>query len=442
MPEASYNRSRLFAEHQDVGLAAEAIELARVFADMTFIRAANPDSELLRDWTRYADFNARIRHALDGLLLAYAVTPAADGPLHGFGEAQRLAGQVEAFILASPALECQVFEHPTQGGGPGFVIALSAFASDLMANLSWALPTLYHAYRAGEETPTDRRSLEEFMRRYGPAQDRLRKLDRSVASYLGGWESRDARLRTPISILPTDDDGSPEGAAAFAEAKATHAACQTFLLAHELSHITQNHFSAEAMLPAPPPGSFLAELPEEIRREVEADCAAFTLTMNALIVREGHDPRIPDFSALRKTGLMSRLLRIPGRKGRQEQARRDARMLLDNVNRATEACLSFYAVTELLATVARQRGNEAQAQRFDKVSERKDPVRGYVQWVREGLEQTWGVSMWHPDEALGWRYLDQHIDHLTHTLVPTLGQAPAAAADDVPATFRPGTPPL
>ncbi|MGW6571574.1 hypothetical protein ACWGAN_05280 [Streptomyces sp. NPDC054945] len=441
MPEALYNRSWLFAEHQDVGLAAEAIKLARVFADMTFIRAANPDSEWLRDWSRYADFNARIRHALDGLLLAYAVTPGADGTLHGFDGAQRMAGQVEAFILASPALECQVFEHPTRGSGPGYVIALSAFASDLMATVSWALPTLYHAYRAGEETPTDLRSLEEFMRRYAPARDALRDLDRAVASYLGVWESRDARLRTPISILPTVDDGSPEGAAALAEAKATHTACQTFLLAHEFSHVTQDHFSPEAIRPDLPPGSFLAELSEETRCEVEADCAAFTLTMNTLIVTEGDDPRIPDFAALKKTRLTSRPSRIPGRRRRQEQARKDVRTLVDNVNRATEACLSFYAVTELLAAVARQRGNEAQARRFDKVSERRDPVRGYVQWVREGLEETWGVSMWHPDEARRWAYLDQHIDHLTHTLVPTLGRASAAAADDVPATFRRGTPP-
>ncbi|MFJ8764680.1 hypothetical protein [Streptomyces clavifer] len=441
MPEAPYNRSWLFRDHQDVGLAVEAVKLARVFADMKFVQAANPDSEWLRDWSRYVAYNARTRHALDGILFAYAVTPGPDGEPHGFDEARRMAGQLEAFILASPVLECQVFEHPTQGGGPGYIVALSAFASDLMATVSWALPTLYHAYQADEETPTDLRSLEEFIRRYAPARDAVRDLDQALSSYLRVWESGDARLQAPISILPTGDDGSQESEAALAEGNATHAACQTFLLAHEFSHVTHDHFNTEAIRPDLPPQSFLAELPDETRREVEADCAAFTLTMNTLLLREGDEPRVPDFPALKKTRLLSSPSRFPGKRRRQEQAQKDVRTLISNVNRATEACLSFYAVTELISAVARHRGNEAQALRFGKVSERRDAVRGYVQWVREGLEETWGVSIWNPEEARRWAYLDRYIDHLSQTLVPMLDQAPPSRAASVPATFRRGTSP-
>ncbi|MFI6607994.1 hypothetical protein [Streptomyces sp. NBC_01336] len=426
MPEAPYNRSWLFHEQQDVGLAAEAVKLARVFADMKFVRAANPDSEWLRDWSRYVDYNARTRHTLDGLLLAYAITPGPGGEPHGFDRARTMAGQLEVFTLASPALECQVFEHPTQAGGQGYIIAFSGFASDLMATVAWALPTICFAYQADEETPTDRRSLEEFVRKFAPAQDALRDLDESLASHLRLSEAGDARLQAPISILPAHDEGS-------------RAACATFLLAHEFSHVTQGDFDTEAMRPDVPPQNFLADLPDEIRREVEADCAAFTLTMNALIVRDGEDPRIPDFRALKKAQLPLRPSRFPRKRRRQEQAQEDARMLMNCVNHATEACLSFYAVTELLSAVARHRGDEAQALRFGKVSERRDAVRGYMQWIREGLEETWGVSMWHPEEARRWAHLDRHIDHLSRTLVPTLGHAPPPRPPGVPDTFRRGT---
>lgn len=443
MSEELYNRSWFFSAHQDVGLAAEAIKLARVFADRNFLTAVDPDHIWLKDWSEYAKANTRTRHLLDGLLLAHAFSPDAEnGEVPGFAQGAEMAGRVEAFFLPSTALECQVFEHTTREGHEGYVIALSGYASDLMAVISWALPTVHLWYRSRDTTPTDAASLREFVAEYGPMKKAVEEMDDSIASYFRLWARKDGLLTAPTSILPTSRDGTPDGDAAFEEAESTHAACQTFLLAHEFSHILQDHFSLDEQPRAEPPDSFLSQFPDGVRQEVAADCAAFTLTMNSLIIRDGDSPSIPDFAALLKTPRSSRRSLLPGRRRRQESAERDRRTLRRCAVLASDACVSFFAVVDLLAAVARQYGDEASAARYDAVSARKDTVRGYVRWVREGLVHEWGSPMWHPEEDRQWADLDEHVEQLVTTLVPALGPAsspaPSPPAPDIPATFRNG----
>ncbi|MFI8093560.1 hypothetical protein ACIF9R_35505 [Streptomyces sp. NPDC086080] len=423
MPEESYSRSILFAKYQNAELAKEAISLARAFADVKFLRTAKPGTTLPHDWSRYVAINNVLRHTLDGALLAYAFSPREDGTMRDWEEAGRLASRVEAFVVPSAAVECQVIEHEVDGREPAYLIAVSPIVSELMAVLMWALPTVLLHYEMLRHKPGEEH-FRELMSMYGPGSRELeesdyivgtrlvQRLDDCIDSYLRAWVTNGAT--EPWSIIPTGDRVLAEERV---DASTTYAACTGFLLSHELHHIQGGHFLAADPDAALAP--FLSDLPEETRREVEADCSAFTLLLNSLIVREaGEDrrPRIPNFKNLKKANPFSRTSLLPGKRRRQSQAH--AQFLRACVHRATEAMLSFYAVMDLLAAMAGQDGQTAQAARFARVAERRGVVRSYVKWLLGRIEDDWGARVWHPEEAELWTGLDDHIEHLKQTIVP------------------------
>ncbi|MFD3523127.1 hypothetical protein [Streptomyces sp. NPDC058653] len=433
MSERPYSRSLLFATYQNAELAREAISLARVFADTDFLRAADPEGKILRDWSRFVAMNDRLRHTLDGVLLAYAVSPRQDGTPREWAEAGRLAGRVEAFVLPSTAVECQVVEQESDGGEPAYLIALSGFCGEVMANVSWALPTvLQHYARLREKLAQEHlrelievhglgsRAMEESD--YIQGKRAVNEFDACVESYVRTWTTKGAVA--PKSFLPRAGSLPLSERGRVGE---TYAACTAFLLSHELQHIEGGHFlSADSVAAFPP---FMADLPEDVLREVEADCAAFTLTMNTAIVREFSDedrPHVPDFAALARDLPSGRPSLLSGKRRRQQRALDEVTRLRACISRAVGAMLCFYAVTDLFAVMARQHGDEAQSARFERVAERKDVVRRYATWLLDGLEQDWGMRIWHPEEAALWTGLDQHVEHLKQTVVPTAkpGRAP------------------
>lgn len=423
MSEAVYTASHFFAEDQDIELAAEAVRLARVFADRTFLRAANPDSLLLRDWSHYVRFNRRNRLNLDSVLQGYAYAPGPNGTARGMPEASRLAGMIETFVLPSMALECRVFEHPTESGRTGYIIALSALMSETMANICWTLPALYSFYQPREEPQASAEGLQEYFRQHAPSQDAVRAMDEAIESLLRPSAQAGHKLTAPLSVVPRSGPGVGINEASRA-AEATHAACQNYLLAHEFAHVIAGHFAPAAELVTIPP--FLRDLPQEMKREVHADCLAVVLTMNSLLARgaDSDSETPPDIPAMMRTGPVHGLSRRPGKRRRQQKAIEDARLLTRCATLASDACMSFYAATDLFSALARARGDEAAALRLDQVIARRDLVRQYAQAVREASETEVGIVTWFPQETQNWGFLDQHIDHLKQTLVPPLTQRP------------------
>ncbi|TXL84730.1 hypothetical protein [Streptomyces sp. IB2014 016-6] len=418
-----YVPSILFAEQQNVELAREAWALSQAFTDVEFCRAVAggvlPPS---RRKHFFAQGDRRLRLHLDGLLLAFRFSPQADGAMREEPEVMRLAGRVEAFLVPSAAAECQAIEYDSAGADSSYVMAISPLVVDIMAQLMWAVPLIAVHYgdvlrRPREEifrelivAPPGGRTPEQVQ--YLRERRALNELDESIASYLRLRESGGTSI--PFRIIPEGEDDST----ARVESRDTYAACSTFLLAHELAHITGGHF----FKPLSPvgEGSFLAGLSEEQRREVEADCSAFTLTLNALIMSEPDArgrPRIPDFDRLWKSRPHGRTKLLPKARRQQREARDDAQYLVRRVLSATQAALCFYAVMDVLSATARRHGRQAEAERLGRVAERGELMRGWLKWMLTELEELWTIRLNIPLATQEWESLDRHVDYIKRTIV-------------------------
>ncbi|MFJ1550942.1 hypothetical protein [Streptomyces sp. NPDC088246] len=418
MPERPYTASAIFVEFQNVELAAEAVRMARIYADMTFIRAANPESPLLRDWSQYVMFNEPTRYILDWLLVGYAVTPGPDGVHPGFEKAREVASKLEAFSLVSSALECQTFAHTSRDGQEGYLIAVSAITSSVMANICWGFGAVLHCYELSDpELVPSEMIFGGFDRDINESTGIATRMDEAIFTHLQTWGPLQSPF-TPIrSIIPIGTWLMPKKLPNLVEARRIAFACQGFLLAHELTHVIAGDVASESTAGEPPRPPFLSGLPPEVSREAEADYEAFRLTLNSLVEREGGPHLFPDPEELRATKPFSRTSLLPRKRGEQRRVRKDLTLFLDCVESAVIACLSFYAVVDLLSAVARHRGLEDQALRFEKVADRRNVVRGCVRWYVESAEEEWGVNMRPVMLDRMCKYLDRHILHLKRMMV-------------------------
>ncbi|AYN43287.1 hypothetical protein D9753_35390 [Streptomyces dangxiongensis] len=414
-----YPPSLMFRDHQSAELAAEATRLARVFTDPDFVSGADPTGTLLDNLQKLADASGRPRRLLDLLLLAHAFSRTDDGDhrvrdlrIPGLDEVQGVASTVEVFVQPSTDPESRVLARPLADGRQGFLIGLPPQTVELMANISWALPTLCAVTGAAsgaadpDSFPLDRDST------WGA-------VDATVASYMRCWRPpRAASLLPPRPLIPM---AMPEGEIPYGSGDPylVFNACALFLIARELTPILQGRLSNGIEPPLMP---FTAGLPREVRLATQADCAAYVHTMNALILGAGTDgPFVPDFGNIRRHfhhGKPSRFGRI---RRLEEQARYEAGVVLACVNRTTEAVLSYYAVVDMFAALARARRDGALARRLEAIGERREAVCGYMLWIKEHeLPEAWGLRTRLEGEEDGWERVWEYVRHAQRHLVPTL----------------------
>ncbi|MFF8990350.1 hypothetical protein ACF09H_10465 [Streptomyces sp. NPDC014983] len=416
-----YPPSVMFRGHQSAELAAEATRLARVFTDPDFVSGADPTGGLLDNPEKLADVSRRPRRLLDLLLLAHAFARTDDGDhrvpdlrVPGMDEARRVASTVEVFVQPSTDPQSRVLTRPLADGRPGFVIGLPPQTGELMANISWALPTLFA--RPGA-VASDAAGPGTF------TADRDRTwadVDATVASYLRSWRPpRAAVLLPPRPLIPM---AMPEGERPYGpgDPYVVFDACALFLIARELAPILQGRLGPGAA--EPPLVPFTAGLPREVRLETQADCAAYVHTMNALIMGAGEDgPLVPDFDNIRRHFHHGRPSRFGRTRRLEEQARHEAEVVLACMNRTTEAVLSYYAVVDVFAALARARRDGALARRLEAIGDRRETVCGYMLWVKEhGLPEAWGLRTRLTGEEDGWERVREYVRHVQRHLVPTL----------------------
>jgi hypothetical protein len=415
-----YPPSALFRDHQSAELAAEATRLARVFTDPDFVNGGDPTGTLLDNPEMLAEVSARPRVLLDLLLLAHAFSRTDDGDhrvreprIPDPAEVRRVASTVEVFVQPSTDPESRVLTRPLADGRQGFVIGLAPQVGELMANISWVLPTLCAVTgRAG----TGAGGPGSF----APDRDSTwADVDDSVASYLRCWRPpRAATLIPPRPLIPT---AMPEGETRYGSGDPSMVfdACTLFLIARELTPILQGRLGNEA---EPPLAPFTTGLPREVRLAAQADCAAYVHTMNALILGAGEDgPFVPDFDNIRRHFHHGRPSRFGRTRRLEEKARREAGLVLRCVNRTTEAVLSYYAVVDMFAALARARRDGALARRLEAIGDRREVMCRYMLWVKEhGLPESWGLRTRLVGEEEGWERVGEYVRHVQRHLVPTL----------------------
>ncbi|WP_190111041.1 hypothetical protein [Streptomyces cinnamoneus] len=414
----SYAPSLLFETEQNVALASEAIRMARVFADPDFVHGAQPTRDLLDDPAALTAVAERPRVLLDLLLLAHAFSRTDDGDpevsqlrLPGMEEARRLASVVEVFVLPSTDPEARVLVRPLPGGGQGFLIGVPPLAAELMANLCWAMPVLFsvadESYGTGGTSPDRERLWSD--------------LDSSVASYLRSWRPGRATttLLPPQPLIPmTMPPGEiPHGPG---DPFMVFDACGLFLIARALAPILSGRLGEQAdSSPLPP---FTAGLPRAVGREVMADSSGYVLTTNALILDSSERaPCMPDIGNVRRHFHGERPSRFGRTRRLQQQARRDGMLMLRSVDRATEALLSYYAVADIIAALARARGDSALARHLESIADRRETVCAYASWVKQhGFPESWGLCTWREGEEEQWEHFQAYVRHVQQHLVPAI----------------------
>lgn len=391
MSEArGYARSILFQDDQNPALAKEAAKLGRVFGDQEFVQRWIAPGSGLRGWESYAEANDGLRHILDGVLIADATVELSDNGTTDWPGTRRRAGLVEAVFLPSLAMESRAFANP--GEQAGHVIAVAPLICELSANIAWALPLAYEY--AG-------------VARVRENQECVEALDESVLSYLRSTLHRDPTLTQPV--IPF---GVPPSSPYSDMVRQLWRSNVRFTLCHELSHIDMDHFGGAGRSRVP---DFLSHLPDEIRWEVEADCAAFTWNMNAAIwevnsVRRGRDGG----QAGEDTG-------EGGGPAFASRAPEDpfTDVAVKAILRAAEANDCFFVTMEILAALARHLGDEAKALRLSQVTERKRFVRRYVYRLRtEELSKAYGVHVWALKDFINWQVQDEFVAHVAEKVIP------------------------
>ncbi|MFC4332024.1 hypothetical protein ACFPC0_30525 [Streptomyces andamanensis] len=398
-------------------MAREAAVLSVAFADVSFLRVAGPD--LPYNVTRALKRNRPVRDSLDDVLKGFAFSPQRDGPAPGWPLAQKMAARVEAFSYPSVSAECRVIDYSTTGDDLKYLVAVSAFIQEFMSHFMWGIPAMRRRYATDRD---EREVLADLIGIHGLGRDfyahpyvvdlrELRKLDECIDSYLRVWVTN-GRTSSPLThAIPSNDEWMEE-------ASDIYAACAAFLLAHELQHIQGSHFmeSSGEVLPA-----WLARrVPECIRNEFECDCMAFTCTLHSLLyrnVKRIDHSHILDFRLFKEARPFGRARLFPRARWRQRIARESVPTLTHRVQQATEAVLSFYATTDILATTARQCRRTEEAERLERVVERREYVQTYIAWTLENLGEDWGFSVWGKSEADAFLHVDSYVNHVKESLV-------------------------
>ena len=342
--------------------------------------------------------NQVMRTFLDGLLASRAIAWEGDPggnpwilSLFGAKSRQRtieLAGQVEVFVLPSAASESRVIVNPRNRGG--YLIGLSPLIADLSTEIAFLIEIAYLA--EGMSTSSSAR----------------RDLDRIVVSYLQciDWGSESQRPAGPLSAFRTEAELIPDGAPVPTGGGPTEIweAYTIFSLAHELAHIEAEHFADE--LPhAPMPAA--APLTLKMRREVEADCAAYMAHVNYRLFEDHYnDPRPPP----------------KGFRAKKKQAKRERDITLWAGRQAIEASESFYTAMRIIAAYALTKGDIPRAERLKGVAERRTYAHRYIDEVMLNL---FGLRHFNVSFLLDWAELyrqghDHFSAHFCDEVLPTL----------------------
>lgn len=410
MSEArGYARSILFQDDQNPALAREAAKLGRLFGDHEFVGRWIAPGSGLRGWDSYAEANDELRHILDGVFIADATVEVSDNGTTDWPGTRRRAGLVEAVYLPSLAMESRVFENP--GEQAGHVIAVSPLICELSANIAWALPLAYEY--AGVARVRENQGLAEA-------------LDESVLSYLRSTLHRDPALTE--AVIPF---GLPSSSPYCDMVRQVWRSNVRFTLCHELSHLDLDHFGGSGRTRVP---DSLSHLPDEIRWETEADCAAFIWNMNAAIweVSSGRLGRRAGLAGgdtgedgqgngdrdgrVDEAGVGDGNL---GAQGTQAPADPFTDVVVKAILRATGASDCFFVTMEILAEFARHLGDEAKARRLSQVTERKQLVRRYVHWLRtEELSKVYGLHAWTLEDFTKWKVQDEFVAHVAEKVIP------------------------
>jgi hypothetical protein len=374
-------KSRIETPPQSEALIADTYHLSRAYADPQFISwfpDSDPNKPDVLDMMRF------LRYALDVLLYEYA------------SSGQEVATPIEVYLIPSYEISSHVSRLPS-----GFAIGVAPFL-ELVGEILYQLPSTY----------------TETLGVISPRANDLAFLDECVESYLRHYINRapSGRLRTarypalysPLDVTQWKTDEEFEVALARIHAFDSFHLPYVFALCHELVHIVMMHFSRPSFLRS---SDWIQQLPDELRWEVEADCASF-VDLRDFYMRH-HFPRAPDSSPLVEV-----VRRVQRERGRVPDSQEEFEYIIRLANhRALETMESYYAAMTLALAFAESAGNAALAARLAPIVVRKQYARRYIAWLFE--------TQFPPTERAAWelrghdrgRVFDDYIVHALRTVI-------------------------
>ncbi|MFD7062988.1 GTP-binding protein [Streptomyces sp. NPDC059906] len=387
-------RSILFARQQNHGLAAEAEEMSKAFADSSFLRWLTGESDPELAWEGYfTHTQPQVRAVLDGLL---ATQPPEDRET-----AVQLAGAVEAFFLPASLVESRVFESP--GPSAGHLIGISPLLVQLSAEIAWGLsmahPYMPEALPAGWQ-PAAMRAQESFAL--------------AVFQFVRALE-RPGEAPVPVTMLTTVGERTePADTLDSTTPRSFYDAAMIFALAHELTHVREGHLpSGEGRNT----GRLLIDqriaavmgVSEQENEELTADASTFTACFNYLVTTWDRAEELRKGSGHSRT--------------RHTDKRQFHFTAWKSAIRATEICEAYYSAVLLLAHLTQRGGDEDTAQRLETTGMRLPYVQQAVQQVRQKLlVPGYGPFMWTERDVA---YRKAHHSwrlHLIENLLPQVSR--------------------
>jgi hypothetical protein len=188
-----------------------------------------------------------------------------------------------------------------------------------------------------------------------------------------------------------------------------------------------------------PVGDGVSETPSSWHdeREVEADRATFTASLNATIAEAGKAQHTPglfrlhtiagaDIASQRRIGKdlkegfeVAQLAALPLKA--REEFRWAGHSGAIAAYRATEAFESFYSAMLMLACLSAWNEDELQGERLMRSAQRRFHMRTHVQAVRENiLSARYGYKLWNQEDRDYQVIHDHFITHVTEELFPRI----------------------
>lgn len=243
-------KSAFYEGEQSPPLAQLAEKLSRLSPNDEFFRQQLFPNDAELD-LYVTEKNLRLRAILDVLLWA--------SPPELREESKREAGRVEAYVICRPGLECST--HQTKRG---FLIGIAPMLPAAVAELAFALPTVFV-----RSTLVERHEVFDT--------HALAKLDATVTAMLRSALTVEGRGKGHPSYFFGAKSVEQSTTAADHAMSIVSDLAIAFPLAHELMHTRSGPFEKASILFAP---DAAVGLPDTIRMEIEADCAAFTQLYN------------------------------------------------------------------------------------------------------------------------------------------------------------------
>ncbi|MET7289410.1 tetratricopeptide repeat protein [Streptomyces sp. NPDC005573] len=353
----SAQRSVVFRDVQNRELAEEAARLCRTLHQPMTVRQLGA-GDLQRGWQQVEQLNLQLRIHLDGLLMSV--------PPEERQRARRLAASVEAICVADDAHQSRVFKNP--GRTEGFVIAVSAIALGLAAEVALQMPGAYAFNAFHQEMPRTRAgdALEETVLGYLRATAPGREEPVAVRSAFGAAE------RLP-GLSPEIREWA-EG-----QERDAWVSSISFALQHELCHIWENHFDGSTRID----DALVRDLPPAMRREVQADCSAATSLVNYHVFvrlnridepRVAEEPEAPSEAADPEQAAET---------GETDPDSRFTTAVRYGTRLMIEAIESFYTASLLMTEYSVHMGAEEDELKRSDLILRRQYTRFYLDWLCE-----------------------------------------------------------